>query len=151
MEIDLVDKKKKKKTSASSLESDHLVHACLFMSESYQNNFLLTILNCFFSIYLLATLGLHCCMQATLSCGAQASHHSGFSCQGAWALDMWALLVAAHRFSSCSSQAPGLSGCRSRAQLSWAMRDLPGPEIKPVCPALSGGFLTTPPPGQFCL
>ena len=60
--LTLLIKRKKKNTSASSLESDHLVHACLFMSESYQNNFLLTILNCFFSIYLLATLGLHCCM-----------------------------------------------------------------------------------------
>jgi len=29
------------------------------------------------------------------------------------------------------------------------MWDLPEPEIKPVSPALAGGFLTTGPPGKF--
>ena len=28
------------------------------------------------------------------------------------------------------------------------MWDLPGPELKPVSPALAGGFLTTAPPGK---
>ena len=51
MEIDLVEKKQNK-TSASSLKNDHLVHACLFMSESYQNNFLLTILIFFFHLFI---------------------------------------------------------------------------------------------------
>lgn len=54
MEIDLVEKKKKKKnnTSTSSLENDHLGQAGLFMSESYQNNFLLTIFNFFFHLFI---------------------------------------------------------------------------------------------------
>ena len=30
------------------------------------------------------------------------------------------------------------------------MWDLPGPGIKPVSPALAGGFLTTAPPGKSC-
>ena len=28
------------------------------------------------------------------------------------------------------------------------MRDLPGPGLEPVSPALAGGFLTTAPPGK---
>ena len=28
------------------------------------------------------------------------------------------------------------------------MWDLPGPGLEPVCPALTGGFLTTAPPGE---
>ena len=31
------------------------------------------------------------------------------------------------------------------------MLDLPGPEIKPMSPALAGGFLTTVPPGKSSL
>ena len=31
---------------------------------------------------------------------------------------------------------------------SMAMWDLPGPGLKPVSPALAGGFLTTVPPGK---
>ena len=30
------------------------------------------------------------------------------------------------------------------------MWDLPGPGLKPVSPALAGGFLTTAPPGEPC-
>ena len=33
------------------------------------------------------------------SCGAPASHCSGFSCCGAWALGVWASIVAAHGLS----------------------------------------------------
>ena len=28
------------------------------------------------------------------------------------------------------------------------MRDLPGPGLEPMCPAMAGGFLTTAPPGK---
>ena len=31
------------------------------------------------------------------------------------------------------------------------MWDLPGPGIKPMSPALAGGYLTTEPPGKPCL
>ena len=46
-----------------------------------------------------------------------------------------------------------LAGSRAQAQL-WhtglaALWDLPGPGLKPVSPALAGGFLTTAPPGKF--
>ena len=34
------------------------------------------------------------------------------------------------------------------AQLLRGMWDLPGPGLKPVSPALAGGFLTTAPPGK---
>ena len=39
-----------------------------------------------------------------------------------------------------------LSSCGTRAYLLRGMWDLPGPGIKPVSPALAGGFLTTAPP-----
>ena len=53
-------------------------------------------------------------------------------------------------FSSCGSQAPELrlSSCGARAQLLHSMRDLPGPGLEPVSPALAGGFLTTVPLGK---
>ena len=53
-------------------------------------------------------------------------------------------------FSSCGSRAleRRLSSCGARAQLLCGMWDLPGPELKPVSPALAGGFLTTAPPGK---
>ena len=39
------------------------------------------------------------------SCGARASHCSGFSCCRAWAQGVWASVVAAPGLSSCSSWA----------------------------------------------
>ena len=52
--------------------------------------------------------------------------------------------------SSCGSQAPGhrLSSCGPGAYLPQNMWDLPGSGIKPVSPALPGGFFTTEPPGK---
>ena len=50
---------------------------------------------------------------------------------GAWALGTRASVVVAH----------GLSSCGSQAQLLRGMWDFPGPGLKPVCPALAGGFL----------
>ena len=59
--------------------------------------------------------------------------------------------LQAHGLSSCSLQALGrrLSSCGARAQLLRGMWDLPGSGLKPVSPALAGGFLTTAPPGKF--
>ena len=68
---------------------------------------------------------------ATLPCGARVSHCGGFSCSGARALGAWASLVAAR----------GL-------KLLCSMWGLPGAGLKPVSPALAGGFLTTVPPGK---
>ena len=53
-------------------------------------------------------------------------------------------------FSSCGSRAleRRLSSCGARAQLLRGTWDLPGPGLEPVCPALTGRFLTTAPPGK---
>ena len=87
---------------------------------------------------------------ATLRCGAGASHCGGFSCCGAWALGTRASVVVAHGLSSCGSRAleHRLSSCGAWAQLLRGMWDPPGPGLKPVSPALAGGFLTTAPPGK---
>ena len=71
-------------------------------------------------------------------CGARASHCGGFSCCGARALGVWASVVAAR----------GISSCGTRAYLLCCMWDLPSPGLKPVSPALAGGFLITAPPGK---
>ena len=42
----------------------------------------------------------------------------------------------------------GFSGCGSRAWLFLGMWNLLGLGIKPMSPALAGGFLTTRPPGK---
>ena len=90
-------------------------------------------------IYLfMAALGLRCCTRAFSSCGKQgllsscgalASHCSGFSCWGLWALE-------------CKLS------CGARAQLPLDTWSLHGPGIECTCPALAGGFLTTGPPGK---
>ena len=70
-------------------------------------------------------------------------------------------------FSSCSKQGPlsscgpwlliavtsliavhGRNSCGARVQLPRGMWNLPGPEIKPMSPALAGRFLTTGPAGK---
>ena len=57
-------------------------------------------------IYVLAVLGLHCCLRAFSHCGkqgllpscsAQASHCGRFSCCGEWALGTQASVAALHR------------------------------------------------------
>ena len=68
-----------------------------------------------FIYLLLAVLGLRCCagggflslrgVEATLHCGACASHYSSFSCYGVWALGVWASVVTARGLSSCGSRA----------------------------------------------
>ena len=65
----------------------------------------------------------------------RTSHCHGFSCHRAWALG----LVG---FSNCSSQAleTGLRSCGTWAQLPHGVWNLPGPGIKPMSPALVGGF-----------
>ena len=69
-------------------------------------------------IYLfMAVLGLCCCVRAFSSCGARASHCSGFSCCGAQALDARASVVVARGLSSCGSRAleRRLGSCGARA------------------------------------
>ena len=83
------------------------------------------------SYLFLAALGLCCYMRAfsscseqglLSSCGARASHCSGFSCHKAWVLGARGSVVAAHRLGSCGSQ----------AKLLCSMWDLPRPGIEPV-------------------
>ena len=74
-------------------------------------SFLFVCLNIIY-LFILAALGLHCCMQAfcicseqgaILRCGAWASRCGGFSCCGAQVLGMRASVVVALRLSSCGS------------------------------------------------
>ena len=58
-------------------------------------------------------------------------------------LTVAASLVVEHRL-----QTRRLSSCGSRAQLLCGMWDLPRPGLKPMSPALAGGFSTTAPPGK---
>ena len=99
----------------------------------------------------MAALGLRYCTRAFSSCGEQGllfvvvhrllimvaslvaehgSRHAGCSSCDLWALE--------HRLSSCDAWASLLRG----------MSVVPGPGLEPVSPALSGGFLTTAPPGK---
>ena len=63
---------------------------------------------------------------------------------------MRASVAVACGLSSCGSWAleRRLSSCGARALLLRGMWDLPRPGLKPVSPALAGGFLTTAPPGK---
>ena len=79
---------------------------------------------------------------ATLRCGAQASHCSGFACCGAWAQG-----TQAQQFGMGALERR-LSSCSTWAQLFCGMWDLPGPGLEPMSPALAGGFLSTAPPGK---
>ena len=73
---------------------------------------------------------------------------AGFSLR--WLLLMWSTGSRHMGFSSCGWWAleRRLSSCGTRAQLIRGMWDLPGPGLKPMSPALAGGFLTTTPPGK---
>ena len=127
------------------------VHFCLLSLEcDFLFFYLFIIFGCIGSSLLHAG-----CLQlrragATPHRGARASHCGGLSRCGARALGARASVVAAHRLSSCGSQAleRRLSSCGARAQLLRSMWDPPGPGIEPVCPALAGGFPTTAPPGK---
>ena len=90
-------------------------------------------------------LGLHCCARAFSSCGEWGLLFVAVRglliavvslCCGARALGATASVVVAHGV-SCS--------------VACGMWDLPGPGLKPVSPALAGGFLTTVPPGKSFL
>ena len=74
----------------------------------------------------------------------------GFSCCRAWALGTQASVVVACGLSSCGLRAleRRLSSCGTRAEFLCGMWDLPGPGLKPMFPALAGGFLTTVPRGS---
>ena len=58
------------------------------------------------------------------------------------------LIAVAPLVGSMGSRCVGFSSCGSRALLFRGMLDRPRPGLKPVSPALAGGFLTTAPPGK---
>ena len=74
-------------------------------------------------------------MDATLHCSARAPQCGGFSC-GAQALGARASVAAVCRLRNYSTQVQLLPG----------MCDVPGSGIKPMSPALVGGFLSIVPP-----
>ena len=84
-------------------------------------------------------LDLRFCARAFSSCGKQGP----LFIVAHGPLTIAASLVAEHRL-----QTRRLSSCGSRAQLLRGMWDLPRPGLKPVSPALVGGFSTTAPPGK---
>ena len=63
---------------------------------------------------------------------------------------LWSMGSRRVGFSSCGSRAleRRLSNCGTWAWLLRGMWDLPRPGLKPMSPALAGGFLTTAPPGK---
>jgi len=81
--------------------------------------------------------------QVGASCGAWASHCGGFS-------QCPAQVLGHVGFSSCGFQVleRRLSGCGAWAPLLHGLWDLPRSGIKPMSPALAGGFFTTEPPGK---
>ena len=101
--------------------------------------FCLSLLNFIYYFLFMAVLGLRFCARAFSSCGKRGPLF--IAMRGP--LTIAASLVAEHRL-----QTRRLSSCGSRAQLLRGMWDLPGPGLKPVSPALAGGFLTTAPPGK---
>ena len=72
---------------------------------------------------------------------------TGFRCMGFSSCGLWALECRLSSFGLRALQ-HRLSSCGAQAQLLHGMWDLPGPGIKPVSPALAGGFLTIMPPGK---
>ena len=84
---------------------------------------------------------------------AASGGYSSLCCAG---FSLWWLLLLRSTgstctgFSSCGLQAleHRLRSCGAWAQLLCGLWDLPGPELKPVSPALAGGFLTAKPPGK---
>ena len=107
---------------------------------------------------ILAGLGLHCCVQALSSfgeqrflsiCGMRASHWVALPPQGTGSGRVGSVVVALGLCSRGSwAQECRLSSCDTRASLLHSMWDLPGSGIKPMSPALAGGFLSIALPGK---
>ena len=84
-------------------------------------------------------LGLRFCVRAFSSC----SERGPLLIAVRRPLAIAASLVVEHKL-----QTRRLSSCGSRAQLLRGMWDPPRPGLKPMSPALAGGFSTTAPPGK---
>ena len=93
----------------------------------------------FIYLFIFAVLGLRFCARAFSSCGKRGPLF--IAVRGP--LTVAASLVAEHRLHTRR-----LSSCGSRAQLLRGMWDPPRPGLKPMSPALAGGFSTAAPPGK---
>ena len=89
----------------------------------------------------MALQGLHCCVWAFSSCGKPGLL---FSCKAQW------LLLSQNTGSRCQGSVAVAHGLSCPVACGIFVL---GPGIKPMFPALAGGFLTTGPPGksQECL
>ena len=87
----------------------------------------------------MVALGLCFCARAFSSCGKRGPLF--IAARGP--LTVAASLVTEHRL-----QTRRLSNCGSQAQFLCGMWDPPRPGLKPVSPALAGGFSNTAPPGK---
>ena len=93
-----------------------------------------------------AVLGLHCFAQAFSSYTEQ-----GLLSDAVLGLLIVVASLVAQRglyVHSVGSTCTAFSSCGAQAYLFHSMRDLPGPGIKPVSPALAGGLLSTAPLGK---
>ena len=125
----------------NSIENNLAIPIKIINSHTFFFFFLPTVFfffNLFFYLFI-AVLGLRFCARAFSSCGKWWPLF--IAVRGP--LTIAAPLVVEHRL-----QTRRLSNCDSRAQLLRGMWDIPGPGLKPVSPALAGGFLTTAPPGK---
>ena len=117
-----------------------------------QNNILSVFLFLWFHfmhLFIFGCAGSCCSMGFSLvvaSRGCSSWPCEGFSLQ--WLLTLHSMALGLTSFSSCSSWALEyrLNSCGTQAELFWVMWNLPKPRIKPVSPALAGGFFTTEPP-----
>ena len=96
-------------------------------------------LNYLFIYLFLAMLGLHCFVRLFLV--VMSRDYSLFWCVG---FSLWWLLL----LQSTGSRHTGFSNCGIWAQLFRGTWNLPRPGIQPVCPELTGRFLSTLPPGK---
>ena len=103
-----------------------------------------------FNIYAYSCIHIHlhffCCAGSLFLCTGflqlqRAGDTLQVQCTG---FSLWGLLL----LQSTGSGALGLQQLCTWVQLLPGVWNLPGPEIKPVYPALAGGFLTIGPPGK---
>ena len=87
-----------------------------------------------------------CRLSLVAASGGYSLRCAGFSLR--WLLLLWSM---GSRRAASEVMARRLSSCGARSLLLRGRWVLPGPGIKPVCPALAGGFLTTATPGKSLL
>ena len=122
----------------------------LFLQNNILNIFLFLWFH-FMHLFIVGYAGSCCSMGFSLvvaSRGCSSWQCEGFSLQ--WLLRFRSLALGLTSFSSCRSWAleHKLSSWGAQAELFWVMWNLPKPRIKPVSPALAGGFFTIEPPGK---